>query len=417
MTYKIKIALLAVILLTTFGASMAQDNTPSETSELPVNVSVPDGYEVQVNTDNDLVIELIGDDNIIRIFSIESLEILIETSDAETIEEIFLAFLDEEILDFELTDDDFVDITFEELSGLVYEADSYRAFALVSLSDLDQEKLDAIVLVEGDISDDVLLPLLNSISVSDTALAVCLVSTDVERTVRLHVGPGTNRTSVAFLPANQTFEALGEAEANDGSRWFKLDKSQAAPNSSALEVWVAADLVMTSGDCTAVGEAFAPPIIPIIQQNPPTTSNSDSDDSDSNESSSTTSASGGLDVNNLGSAEITIELQEGIFVPTFNQYAYYVARVNESLGLFETELCARSSVSTTLRCSIYEAWQLVGLNTFQSTDRPSLYIIFNSETSYGIYSAENGGALNTFYVRSLDRLPDEFGSLSSLENR
>ncbi|MGB7339627.1 MAG: hypothetical protein WBC91_12105 [Phototrophicaceae bacterium] len=417
MTYKIKIALLAVILLTTFGASMAQDNTPSETSEMPVNVSVPDGYEVQVNTDNDLVIELIGDDNIIRIFSIESLEILIETSDAETIEEIFLAFLDEEILDFELTDDDFVDITFEELSGLVYEADSYRAFALVSLSDLDQEKLDAIVLVEGDISDDVLLPLLNSISVSDTALAVCLVSTDVERTVRLHVGPGTNRTSVAFLPANQTFEALGEAEANDGSRWFKLDKSQAASNSSALEVWVAADLVMTSGDCTAVGEAFAPPIIPIIQQNPPTTSNSDSDDSDSNESSSTTSASGGLDVNNLGSAEITIELQEGIFVPTFNQYAYYVARVNESLGLFETELCARSSVSTTLRCSIYEAWQLVGLNTFQSTDRPSLYIIFNSETSYGIYSAENGGALNTFYVRSLDRLPDEFGSLSSLENR
>lgn len=97
----------------------------------------------------------------------------------------------------------------------------------------------------------------------------CYVNTDQERTANLRVGPGENRTSIAFLPVGEDFEVMGRFVADDDSVWYQLDKEQAAPRSSAAEIWVAQTLVNETGDCEGIGETTAPPLIPIVSGNPP----------------------------------------------------------------------------------------------------------------------------------------------------
>lgn len=80
----------------------------------------------------------------------------------------------------------------------------------------------------------------------------CTVRADAGSSARLYVGPGFNRSVVAFLPTEQDFLVIGRAFADDGSEWFKLDKSEAAPQSAAYEVWVLADAVDALGGCAAV---------------------------------------------------------------------------------------------------------------------------------------------------------------------
>lgn len=100
----------------------------------------------------------------------------------------------------------------------------------------------------------------------------CFVSVTTERSAALRVGPGENRSSVAFLPAGTEFVVLGQAEDSAGNTWFKLDKAEAAPRSAASEVWVAAANVNTTGACSAVADAAAPPINPIIAAPPASSS-------------------------------------------------------------------------------------------------------------------------------------------------
>jgi hypothetical protein len=97
----------------------------------------------------------------------------------------------------------------------------------------------------------------------------CTVSTSEERTVRVRVGPGENRTSYTFLPANQSFEVLGQATADDDSLWWKLDREIVAPNAAASEAWIAQEDVEAEGGCAAVVDVNAPPIIPIVSEPPP----------------------------------------------------------------------------------------------------------------------------------------------------
>jgi hypothetical protein len=93
----------------------------------------------------------------------------------------------------------------------------------------------------------------------------CTVSTDQARTVSLRVGPGFNRTSVAFLPDGEDFDVLGQSSDDEGNLWYQLDKEQAAPSTSANEIWVLSDEVNSAGDCASVVDADAPPIVPITQ--------------------------------------------------------------------------------------------------------------------------------------------------------
>ncbi len=104
----------------------------------------------------------------------------------------------------------------------------------------------------------------------------CFVSVDAANSAALRVGPGTNRSSVAFLPAGVEFEVIGAATAADGSEWFKLDKADAAPRSAANEIWVAREDVDTNGDCDAVSDAVAPPVVPIINNPAPPAGGGDS---------------------------------------------------------------------------------------------------------------------------------------------
>lgn len=98
---------------------------------------------------------------------------------------------------------------------------------------------------------------------------VCTISTSTTGVVAVRVGPGTNRSTVTYLPAGLDVTVLG---VDDSHEWWRVDKDIAAPGKAINEAWVAAADVTTSGDCDAVGVAAAPPLIPIVQQPPVTTS-------------------------------------------------------------------------------------------------------------------------------------------------
>src|SRR5687768_13297518 len=96
----------------------------------------------------------------------------------------------------------------------------------------------------------------------------CVISTELSNAVTVHVGPGTNRATIVFLPANEEFEVLGQAEADDGSLRWKLDREEVAPNKAAAEAWVAQLDVTDDGGCDAVVDVNAPPVIPIVSAPP-----------------------------------------------------------------------------------------------------------------------------------------------------
>ena len=100
----------------------------------------------------------------------------------------------------------------------------------------------------------------------------CAVSTPDARTVNVHVGPGENRTSVTFLPANVDIAVTGQSEDDDGNLWYQVDKETAAPGRAINEAWVLAEAVETEGECEEIADAIAPPIIPIIQRPTPSPS-------------------------------------------------------------------------------------------------------------------------------------------------
>jgi len=91
----------------------------------------------------------------------------------------------------------------------------------------------------------------------------CTVQATLANTAALRVGPGTNRSILLFLSNNDTFEVIGTANDSTGARWWRLDKSKAAPAKAAQvnETWVADAQMTEFGDCDTVGTVAAPPII------------------------------------------------------------------------------------------------------------------------------------------------------------
>ncbi|MBK8029955.1 MAG: hypothetical protein IPK17_10685 [Chloroflexi bacterium] len=154
-------------------------------------------------------------------------------------------------------------------------------FMLILMSDESYGVFDAYA--DADVFDDPERELRDLILSFDNAESVetavqapaadsgepCRVFTDQERTVALRVGPGENRTSVAFLPAGTEVDVTGINVSDDGTEWFQLDKAQAAPQSAASELWMRRGDAEEIGDCDSVGDAAAPPVIPIAVQ-PPT---------------------------------------------------------------------------------------------------------------------------------------------------
>ena len=125
-----------------------------------------------------------------------------------------------------------------------------------------------ILVIEGELDEAIEEAILAVVQTFDSptfaaAIIPCVVSSDQDNTVSLRVGPGINRGVIAFLPGGADFDVVGEAEANDGSLWWKLDKEQVAPGSDASELWVAQEDVTATGDCDLVSKAEAPPLVPI----------------------------------------------------------------------------------------------------------------------------------------------------------
>jgi|GEM_PF-1669532 hypothetical protein len=113
----------------------------------------------------------------------------------------------------------------------------------------------------------------NSSSQTNTTVSIepCLVSTNEADTVQLRVGPGFNRAVVLFLPTGDEYDVIGTFTTDAGDEWFQLIKDEVAPESGASELWVLREDVNESGECDSVGDASAPPIVPILSNPPPVT--------------------------------------------------------------------------------------------------------------------------------------------------
>jgi hypothetical protein len=92
-----------------------------------------------------------------------------------------------------------------------------------------------------------------------TGATDCTVFTTNPNGVPLRVGPGQNRGVFSSLtPDMGEIAVSGKQTVNDGSLWYQLVMESVSAN----EIWVAADQVETSGNCNAVVDASAPPVIP-----------------------------------------------------------------------------------------------------------------------------------------------------------
>ncbi len=69
---------------------------------------------------------------------------------------------------------------------------------------------------------------------------LCSVSTEVAESVEVRVGPGADRTRIAFLPTGTQVAVQGQFTNAAGELWYKVDKFQATPSNAAdiFEAWV-----------------------------------------------------------------------------------------------------------------------------------------------------------------------------------
>jgi len=125
-----------------------------------------------------------------------------------------------------------------------------------------------VVILGAAVDDEDVATALGIIATNYGGEMECIISTTQARTVQVHVGPGANRTVVAFLAANTEFVAEGQANDNAGAVWYRLNVDEAAAGSGANEAWVAAEDVDAAGNCENVAVAVAPPIIPITAPRP-----------------------------------------------------------------------------------------------------------------------------------------------------
>lgn len=78
----------------------------------------------------------------------------------------------------------------------------------------------------------------------------CVLTTNSAQ-VRVHLGPGRNRTVLRFLTAGQRYIALEQGKASDGSVWYRIELS-------AVQVpvgWVSAEDVTLTGNCAALKDS------------------------------------------------------------------------------------------------------------------------------------------------------------------
>lgn len=290
-----KILRLIVVLcvgLMTVVAFTQDEMTTLEIEDTDLKITFPEDWEQEI--DDDGVINLTTDGLVMVVYTPDVLADLFELEDADTPDAVLEAVLEDvSVADVvELSADDIKagELDEREDARIAFETDSVTgAVVAITLSD-DTIALVEFVIIPDDVDDiDELSDMIDDVVASfdvagdedsaGTAVEACVLSTSQAATVQVRVGPGINRTVIAFMPASVDFEALGQTTDDDGNVWFRVDETKAASGKAVNETWVQGDDVDQEGDCTDVVDAAAPPIIPITQQQPTTTQNTTTTDS------------------------------------------------------------------------------------------------------------------------------------------
>lgn len=126
--------------------------------------------------------------------------------------------------------------------------DQLHAFAVIALSFQATEALPATPAPEPTIENP------------------CMVMTLAARSARVHVGPESWRTAIAFLQPGLPVLVEGKLKDRQGADWYRVDKAAAAPGKAINEAWVIATGLEQSGNCASVPEVDAPPVIRVVPQ-------------------------------------------------------------------------------------------------------------------------------------------------------
>ena len=275
---------LLLTLLLIFGVS-AQSTEDTLLDLINDNRSLSGFAELIVNTE---IADILGDpDNSITLFvpSNRALKLALEGDFGA------LVAADAELLDHILM--------YHIVDGLAISQDALMrldsAPTMLEDSEIAIEVVDDTVILNGSVEtsdrtfeagngfihliSDVLLP-----PEMNAAGGACTVQAETEDTARIRVGPGENRTAVAFLPVGTPFEVLGQNIDESGNVWFSMDKDAVAPGSAINEAWVLASEVTASDGCASVAESDAPPVIPITNQ---TSTSTEGDDTSGNAAAGT----------------------------------------------------------------------------------------------------------------------------------
>jgi len=263
--------------------SFAQDDGQSifEFEESGASVIFPDDWEQAIDGDGGL--ELIMDGTMVLVYDEIGIETVLETDEVDSLEtllELVQEGIAEEVAssddDVELSAVKLVELGDREVASLSFELEGASgAFVGVPMND---DTLGLVMFMIPTDNVEELSPIIDEViasfnvggsSDSTASGEACTVSTSESNTVEIRVGPGANRTVIAFLPAGLGFDVLGQTTDDDGNIWFSVPKDEVAPTKAVNETWVAGDSVDQSGDCANVVDALAPPIIP-IRTAPPT---------------------------------------------------------------------------------------------------------------------------------------------------
>lgn len=286
-----KLAILIVLCLTsiTFGMVSAQDQTIDLpelfTSQNSIAFRYPTGWTVTENTS----FVSVSDGTITIEFYTETLtDSILQLSDdtEDGIRQFFSA------LGVTYTGDTTIELNDETVIGGFQITEGQGQYALLGIGALMPPPGWAFIHVKGNAIDllgstDTFLAIINTFGRLQTvdgsstnttttngavrnpqaqpiAIVVeppepCIISTTTN-TAEIRVGPGTNRSVLRSLAPNNPVTVTGTTTV-DGAIWWQLDKTQAAPGQQANETWVLASQVTSVGDCDAIGNAAAPPII------------------------------------------------------------------------------------------------------------------------------------------------------------
>ncbi|MDX2139777.1 MAG: hypothetical protein SF123_16955 [Chloroflexota bacterium] len=134
------------------------------------------------------------------------------------------------------------------------------SWALFDMTAPVDDTLDALELI-GQIAATLVEGEIAPITAAATAVP-CMVVPAPNNTVAVRIGPGDNRAIILYMPNDTEVRANGVFIDENGAEWLRVNKTQLAPDVAADELWVLAEEVITSGDCTNLTAIASRNIIP-----------------------------------------------------------------------------------------------------------------------------------------------------------